>query len=57
MYRFQDNNGDVEVYLEIIDGFEWVCNCGSSELDKSWENAIKISGALNDTLFEKKSGQ
>ncbi len=47
MYRYQENNGQVEVFLETEEGFEWICDCGLSTHEKSWEHAITICAALN----------
>jgi hypothetical protein len=47
MYSYQANNGEVEVYSIVEDGFEWICNCGKADHEKSWENAVLICTALN----------
>lgn len=49
-FKYQENNGVVEVYVESSDGFEWICDCGDSNKHISWANAIIICNALNKTL-------
>ncbi len=48
MYHYQENGGEIEIYFEDKDGFKWICDCGNSEKQESWNNAIMITMVLNN---------
>lgn len=46
-YFYQENDGEIEIILETEEGFEWICDCGLTSYQKSWEHADMICKALN----------
>jgi len=53
-YTYQQNGEEVEVILEMNEGFEWVCDCGSKDNQNSWYKAIIICNSLNN-VFNKEN--